>query len=168
MDDYGCLMLNLDYPLKQWIDFISRIINKNDIYDEDDYGICTHPHCTILHGLHDNESDVSKIHQLSKPYLLPINEIKAYTNKIDAFKNEEYDVLKFNVISKQLSNMNNLLKKNFEYTTDFPKYDAHCTICYLKPGTSDKYVRQLSKPYLLKPKSYEYSAPNDNRIIFTI
>jgi 2'-5' RNA ligase len=120
---------------------IHRKIDRNDIYDPPDgemkYGLEKEPHITLLFGL-----DPS----------VPLNDVTSVIDKhtfvrgklvnASLFKNEVYEVLKFDVDDeslKRFSKVNRDLTK-FPYKTDFPDYHPHCTIAYLKPGTGYKYV----------------------------
>ena len=90
--DYGCVMLTFDFPL---INKIHDIIDPDDIYgvkDEDTYGLETESHVTILYGLH---SDVSteKIKGLVEQ--ITFDKCKIYNPSL--FKNDEFDVLKYDV-----------------------------------------------------------------------
>jgi len=135
--DYGCVMLYLDFPeLKN----IHNIINKNDIYidpNDDSFGLETEPHVTLLYGLHDDVS-LDDIKNVIENYTF--DSCKIINTSL--FETEKYDVLKFDVKSSNLHEINKLLTK-FPYTTDYPDYHPHMTIAYLKPGTGKKYIDKI-------------------------
>lgn len=169
--DYDCLMVNFDIPW--WNKFTKGIIPEEYVYTEEEgFGIEDLPHITVLYGLH-NGTDVEKLQKL----LPGINTISCDITNISSFKNDKYDVLKFDIYSPSLYQCNDMITKNFEYTTDFPIYHPHMTIAYLKPGKAVEVLSKLSKPYTelvnikpnknLIPSKYSYSFSNGDKIWFT-
>jgi len=160
--EYGCVMVDLSVDKKEW-DNIQKMVDEDDIYfgteEDQGYGRELEPHVTALYGIHDDvlDEDVEKIiAKFTKP------EIKL--KKISAFKNEKFDVLKFDVESLDMHEMNDMLKK-LPYTTNYPDYHPHATICYLKNGTADKYVKKLSdiEPIIATPDIVVYSKPDGSK-----
>jgi len=163
--DYGCLMLKFKVEQEQWNRFINALIKPEDVYTEEEgYGIEYEPHVTILYGIHHDKFNLLDL----QPILQKLNTIKVSSKQIDAFQNDKFDVLKFNIDSPDLHAMNKKVCNSMEYTNDYPDYHPHATIAYLKPGTSSKYIRTLSKPYILEPMKYKYSAPDDSKIYFEV
>ena len=136
---YGCLMLHFSLPE---MEKIHSKIEEKDIYIEEDgsHGLEDEPHCTLLYGF--VEDDLSPEQILDDVEKFDIPE-KLELHDISLFKNEKYDVLKFDVndSNKKLSDINRFLKDNYEYETDYPEYHPHCTIAYLKSGSGEKYVK---------------------------
>lgn len=64
--------------------------------------------------------------------------------KLDLFRHRDQDVLKINVYSPDLDHDNAVLKQ-LPNTNNFPVYNPHVTVAYLKPGTGEKYLH-LSNP----------------------
>lgn len=156
--DYNCLMIQFKIP--NWIDLISSIVNYEDLEGE---GYSTEPHCTLLYGIHDYVT----IDDL-KPYLYPLSCYTVSINNISFFRNDKYDVVKLDVNGNTLHQTNKKLCANLPYSSDYPDYHPHATIAYTQPGTGEKYVRQLSKPYILKPYSFKYSYTSGRSDYFTI
>ncbi len=76
---------------------------------------------------------------------------------IDIFQNEEFDVVKFNVVlNDELKNINEALKE-LPYTSDYDEYLPHVTIAYVKKGTGKKYVK----------KDYTYTVKNVDKMIYS-
>jgi 2'-5' RNA ligase len=73
------------------------------------------------------------------------------------FENDEYDVLKFNVISNDLAKLNKLMKGNFEYTSNYPNYIPHLTIAYLKKGEGKKYIKNMETLEIENINNFIYS-----------
>jgi 2'-5' RNA ligase len=140
-NEYGCVLVHLDVDKKTWGDMLD-LIDKDDLYEPKDdptYGKETEPHVTALYGLHSDVSDddiKESVGNFEKP--------KIKIGGISAFKNENFDVLKFDVVSKDMSKMNEKLKE-FPYTNSYPDYHPHITIAYLKPNKSDEYIKKLGE-----------------------
>lgn len=148
----GCLMVYLDIDESNWLDFVNEFVNKNDIYDIEEYGIEKEPHVTVLYGLDDiNIDDLRKT--VERECLFPTIKITG----VSCFENEEFDVLKFSVEAPGLHNLNKVIRENFKYENRYNDYIPHITISYLKKGTAQKYLNQ---PFLegdVNPKNFIYS-----------
>lgn len=136
--EFGCLMLALEVDMVEW-EKLQGMIDKDDLYieeDNDDYGLENFIHITILYGLHDDIKDEDIEEDIND-----IKEPKIAFKSISSFDNPKYDVLKFDVESKDLTKLNKVFKK-YPFTSNFPGYHAHCTIAYLKPGKAGKYIKK--------------------------
>jgi hypothetical protein len=149
--EYGCLMLFLDVPI--WSK-ITSIIDKNDIYDKEGYGIENEPHTTILYGFHD-EVTAEDVFELYKAKM-PLKPIEIGIKGISVFKNPEFDVVKFDVDSEILKKANGIMKE-LPNTSKFPDYHAHITIAYVNKGEGDKYVKPFEKERMLKGNELVYT-----------
>lgn len=137
---YGCLMVFLDINKSQW-KLLQDNIDKSDLYepkDEVGYGLETEPHVTILYGLH-NDIDMDLFEEKIKE----IKNVDIKLGKVSSFNNEKFDVIKFDIISKDLHNLNKVFSE-FPNSNKFPEYKPHCTISYCNPGTSEKYIKKLN------------------------
>lgn len=152
----GCLMLFHNEPF--WNDITSQI-DKEDIYDKEGFGLETEPHCTVLYGFKDPDLNIQN--KLSKFLVnFPKKEVSVISNKINLFENEEFDVLKYEVdknLCKKLTKLNQILDENFEIKNDYPDYNPHVTIAYLKPGRGKKYTKNLKDTKHFKNLYYVYS-----------
>lgn len=155
--DYGCLMVNVDEM--GWDGFIKETVDDDDLYIEgDDYGVETDPHVTVLYGFHDNV-DMNKL----KEELIPLIELDITSDEISIFENEKYDVLKYDIKSDKLFDLNKIMTENFDYTTDFPDYHPHVTIAYLKSGKGKKYMSKLKEAKEFKAKTYKFTHANGKK-----
>jgi len=154
--EFGCVMLYFDFP---HLFKLQDNINPDDIYEEEGdrtYGLEDEPHCTLLYGLHERVTvedveycTVDSFKFNSQPYT---------AHNVSCFKNEKYDVLKFDVKGDILHEVNHMLTQELPYTTDFPKYHPHLTIAYLKPGLGEKYIKMFKElKYELKPEYIIFS-----------
>ena len=163
--EYGCVMVGLDLDGKEWKN-IQGMIDEDDIYHGDKesgtdggFGRELDPHVTVLFGVHANvpDEDVEKIiDKCKKP--------EVELQKISTFDNELFDVLKFDVNSPDLHELNELFKK-LPYTTEYPNYHPHATICYLKKGMGKKYKEKMKNidPIVVKPNEILYSKPDGTK-----
>ena len=137
--EYGCVMLFFKFPeMKK----IQDMIDPNDLYEEegdDSFGFDDEPHTTLLFGLH-KEVTTEEVENILDEFTY--DTVKAHNPSL--FKNEKYDVLKFDIDGDNLHETNKKLKE-FPHTSDFPNYRPHMTICYLKRGLGEKYVNKLKK-----------------------
>lgn len=157
--EYGCLMLYFDIP---WWEELIGLINKDDLYQEEGYGLEKEPHVTLLYGFHDNEIDFNEIDSFVNELIE--NPVNIELTSISSFKNEKYDVLKFDVKNEKLNEINKFLRDNFKYTSEFEDYNPHMTIAYLLPNLSDKYKDLIDLPISIKAKKVVYSRASQSEV----
>lgn len=150
--EYGALMLNVNVP--KWKE-ITDIIDKNDVYDKPTFGIEHKPHVTILYGFHE-EVTAKEIEDLLKEKHDPTEKIKLDLIGISHFETPNYDVVKFDVKSEKLNELNKLMKK-LPYTSNYPDYHPHLTISYVKKGTGKKYDEKFNENIELASNNIVYS-----------
>jgi len=157
--EYGCVMLMLDIDLTHWNNIIPQIKDE-DVYndEQDNYGIEQEPHITLLFGLVPSEISTTQINEIINEFNFP----NIYLEKIDAFKNDKYDVLKFNIDDKDgtLTQINKKLSE-FPNENEYPNYNPHVTIGYLKSGKASEYEGDIT-PVEVKPYNVTYSEPNQD------
>jgi GNAT superfamily N-acetyltransferase len=153
--EYGCLMLACEF--KQWEKCLS-LIPDNMVFDDEahNYGKTVDPHVTVLFGFHKDKTDLKKVRGLAKSLNKPI------TYKIvglSKFINPKFTVLKFDVESDELKELNSLFKDNFEYTNEHKDYHAHITISYIKKDKTDSLPEDVKfkAPYELQSSKFVYN-----------
>jgi 2'-5' RNA ligase len=160
---YGCAMIYFDAPE---IFKVQDAIDPKDLYEEEGdrtYGFEDEPHTTLLYGLHtdeiENDQDVMNV-----CVSIEVGPIKLHN--ISLFKNEKYEVLKFDAENENLHKINKALTDKFPFSTDFPDYHPHATVAYLKPGTGDEYVKSFKDIEVEAiPESIVYSKPDGEKVI---
>ena len=159
MYEYGCLMLQTNFP--NWSGFVGNI-NKDELYDPNNerYGIETEPHITILYGIHKEVDDDQVIAMFSD---IKKSDFDLEVNGLDCFYNKDYDVLKMNIKSEKLNELNNLAKK-LPHTSTYPDYKPHITVAYLTKGNGNNYVDLNFKMKINTIDKIVYSKTNGEKI----
>ncbi len=130
-----CVLLLTDFP--EFESFQNKI-SEEDLYIEDGkYGKENEPHITILYGLLSGEYKTQQIEEILNPYI----RIQYFLKGVSLFENPNnpYDVVKIDVSSDNLANINNALKE-LPYENDYPEYHPHMTLAYVKKGEGQKYI----------------------------
>jgi 2'-5' RNA ligase len=112
---------------------LSQGIPDDELADD---GKETDIHITVKYGIH--TEDAENIRKLIEGF----GEITATLGKTTTFPPNEkhnYDVLKIDVTSEDLNELNHLISDNLECTDTFPDYHPHVTVAYLQPGKGEKY-----------------------------
>ena len=134
-DQYNSTQVNLSNQ-SDIVKYATDNIDKNDIYKVgNEFGIEHESHITVLYGIHKSEK-LSKLKDICKE----LDPIKIKIGKVSFFSNDNFDVLKYDIVSPDLKKVNKLFREKLEYTSTFPYYIPHLTLSYLKPGTAKKYL----------------------------
>jgi len=156
---YSCLML--DCPsIYSYIKDIHDVIDPADVYDsEAGHSLEKETHITVKYGIH--TCDVSEV--FTKIKLIPVTyKIKG----LSLFQNDKFDVLKFDIESKDLHKLNKQVCDNLDTTDKFPTYSPHCTVGYLKCGTG-KYYTKIKSDVIGKTftsNRFIFSDKNSNKV----
>jgi 2'-5' RNA ligase len=162
----GCVMAYLD-NLKPEIEKLQSNIDADELYEEEgdrSFGLEDEPHVTVLYGIHSDEVEDDEVMELIEKmdWKQPIR-----IGKPSLFENEKYDVLKLGANADWLNAANKKLCDSLPYSSDFPDYNAHVTVAYLKPGMGKKVVERLGEfGTEISPNKMVYSLPNgDKKVI---
>ena len=167
---YGCLMLYADISKDDYINTVHEIVDLEDIYEdptgEEEYGYETEAHVTVLWGIHyDNvliDNIVKTFYNIKDSYELEIE-------GIGVFENDDYDVVKFDVIpNKRLLHLRDYCINTFENTQTFDDFHPHMTIAYVKKGLGKKYLKKFNKSFYVNFTKIVYSNPEYKKIYYNI
>lgn len=126
---YSSTQVNItDAEVVSKIKYVQRSIDPADVVE-----IETEPHVTVRYGLHTQE--VGEVRRVVEQFGL----IRLEIGRLSLFQNPDADVLKFEISSKSLDELNDRLRL-LEHTQTFKDYEPHLTVAYLKPGTGQKYL----------------------------
>lgn len=159
----GCVMAFLDDLMPEIKDIQSKI-TADEIYEEDEdrsYGLENEPHVTILYGIHsDKVSDDEVLKRVTGlDWKQPIR-----IGNLGLFENEKYDVLKLKAEAQWLNSANRKLCNTLPFSNDYPDYNAHITVAYLKPGTGKEVVERIGEINIKAvPNKMVYSLPNGDK-----
>ena len=157
---WSCLMLDMSFLSEEMAE-LHESICPCDVYDDEPgHGIELHPHCTVKYGIHPEYTPYDIYHGVD---LYPV---KVKIGKLSLFENDNYDVLKFNIISKDLCDINEQVSRVFNCTDSYHKYNPHITVAYIKPGTGKYYIdmdNDISGQLLIGNK-YIFSNPMSEKV----
>lgn len=161
----GCVMIELD--INNWSDICSYIEPNDVYYDENDptYGIQDNPHLTLFYGFH-KQVTIEEVSDIIEDYV-GSDPLKIEVSGIDIFENKDFDVVKLNVVKTDLLQKLNGALSKLPNSNEFPDYQPHITIAYVKNGTGRKYIKPDYKNNF-ESNSLCYSKPNGEKIYFEI
>lgn len=163
--DFGCLMYN--FTIENWVADVLSKIDEKDLYkpEEDSFGLEKDPHITALYGFEDDKVSLDKLYDFVKK----VKDVDVLIGDVSIFEGEAYDVLKFDINSDTLVDLNKVLTENFDYKTDFPNYHPHMTIGYFLKGEASKYFDVLKEiTFDIKKPLFCYSRVDYNKVYFEI
>ena len=125
---YSSTQVDLPKDVADEVMSFSKTLSNDDVYTDPtdaSYGRENNIHATVLYGIH--TCDPKAIKRL-------IKDVKPFTIKlgdISFFDSEDYKVMKIDVKSKELHDLNAELRDNVTYTSNYPDYHPHVTIAYM-------------------------------------
>lgn len=153
--DYGCVMANIDEDdSRKLIDFNYKTISEDILYiDENDnsFGREQHPHVTIKYGLVQSYTE-DQIRQL----LRQVTPFDIQVRGISIFENEKFDVVKFDVDGPELRKLNEIFS-SLPNHDEYPTYNPHMTIAYVKKGMGKRFVKTPGKFARIPVRTIVYS-----------
>ena len=94
------------------------------------YGRENELHITLLYGLHTEQPElVSELLKNESVFRVKLGAISIFTN------NSNFDVVKIDVLSDKLHELNEKLSYNLASTVLYDKYQPHITIAYIRKNT---------------------------------
>lgn len=128
--DYWSVQIPIDSSLNHkillWGD---RHIDDEVLFntpDDPGFGREDESHITILYGIHtSNVKTIKEILSKTKPFEVELD-------KISLFENKKFNVVKIDVLGKDLYRLNQKLKNELDYSDKYPEFKPHLTIAYVK------------------------------------
>lgn len=105
------------------------------------------PHVTIKYGLHTNDAeDVRAAVNGESPVAIQLGKCSVFevSDKDSQRGGAKFDVVKIEVESKALHQLNKRISEALPCTDTFPEYKPHITIAYVKPGLGKVYAEKLN------------------------
>jgi len=161
--DYSCLMLTLPPKLSEEVRGLSDKIAEDDLYhgeagEEDKYGREADPHITIKYGIHSKDpEDVKELLYDAGPATVTCGSTTLFEGD-----DKPYDVVKIDVTSPQLTELNRLMSDNLECTDTYPEYHPHITLAYVKKGKGRKYTNADLEDYEAQSADLDFSDGDGN------
>jgi len=124
--EYNCLMLPV--TIKNWENWYKLIPTEWLYKPNDGYGLENNPHITICYGIHQHITP-----ELLEEYLPSVSVLDdIQISGLSVFRTSpDFDVLKMDIQSEKIHQLNGLVKKYFPVTPSYPDYQPHITIAYL-------------------------------------
>jgi hypothetical protein len=119
-------------------------------------------HVTALYGLH------TKTAEPVKPILAGFEPFHLTLGKISKFPKDDFDVIKIEVTSSELTKINKNLKE-LDHTTNYNTFNPHCTIAYVKKDSCNDLIG--SKHFagkVIPVKSFKFSSSNGDKTIINL
>ena len=120
-------MLDLTGELEKKILDYGSYISDSDLYDGgvgSSFGREDDSHITLLYGIHSDSSDgVKEILEGASPFIITLGDISY-------FESDDYDVMKIDVTSDELMELNEKMQ-TIDHDSTYPEYKPHVTIAYV-------------------------------------
>ncbi len=137
--DFSSTQVNLSQTdAAKIIKFGNALIKDEDLADTIDWSPREeNPHITVKYGLHSEKpGEVQKLLGDVKPFEVTLGK----TSIFPASEGNDYDVVKIDVNSPELHQVNKLISDNVKVTDTHPTYQPHITLAYVKAGKGKDYV----------------------------
>jgi 2'-5' RNA ligase len=134
--DYSSTQVNLP---PEYSDAFQKATSKIPDSVLADKGRETEPHVTVLYGLHgEDPAEVQKLLEAEGPITAKVS---GSTSIFPASKEHpDYDVVKLAINSPDLTRLNKTISEALPNTNDYPEYQPHVTLAYVKAGEGKKYA----------------------------
>lgn len=99
------------------------------------------PHVTVKYGLH--TGDPEAVRSVASGF----GQVTITLGAASCFCSDEYDVLKLDVVSDRLRELNALLSERLEVTDTYPTYIPHATIAYVTKGAGEKLAWMIGERF---------------------
>lgn len=157
---YSCVMALAPERLAQKVKRFAMSIPDHYIFMDRDgeHGREKEPHVTVKYGLLSGNPDVVKKKITSRPFMI-------YLGDITTFVNDDFVVLKIDIISDELRELNKQVSR-IPNEDSYPVYHPHMTIAYLNRNSLssyDKYYGDFFSGESWLCDSLVMTTPNEER-----
>lgn len=138
----GCLMLSVPM-MKQIVERmhndLERILIGHGYKRDVDFEFDKYVHITVAFGIN-IQTDINLIKEIIKnrPSYFQITELSL-------FENDNFDIIKFDVMSSDLRILNHIIKSKMEVKSSFNEYRPHLTVAYVPKGMGIELITRLNK-----------------------
>lgn len=152
----GKAFLMVEYQLTEAFLELQRQIDPKDLFVSQKGfppGLETEPHVTVAPCLRNNVKPDNL-----KKYLQPLEKYKLEAIQLNVFENEDFDVLHFVVESEALRLAYDRFAENYKVGGNYPDYNPHITVAYLKKGKGRAYTNlKFAMPLKMEPVGFAFS-----------
>lgn len=138
----GCLMLStpmMEEIVNRMHDDLERILISHGYRRDEDFEFDKYIHITIAFGINVN-TDINLIKEIvrNRPSYFQLTELSL-------FENDNFDIIKFDVMSSDLRILNHIIKSKMEVKSSFNEYHPHLTVAYVPKGMGVELIARLNK-----------------------
>ena len=138
----GCLMLSppmMKQVVERMHDDLERILLSHGYKRDEDFEFDKYVHITVAFGININ-TDINLIKEIvrNRPSYFQITELSL-------FENENFDIIKFDVMSSDLRILNHIIKSKMEVKSTFNEYHPLLTVAYVPKGMDRELIARLNK-----------------------
>nr|DAT68082.1 MAG TPA: 2'-5' RNA ligase [Caudoviricetes sp.] len=138
----GCLMLStpmMEQVVSRMHDDLERILLGHGYRRDEDFEFDKYTHITVAFGINVG-TDINLIKEIIKnrPSYFQITELSL-------FENDNFDIIKFDVMSSDLRILNHIIKSKMEVKSSYNEYHPHLTVAYVPKGMGMELIARLNK-----------------------
>lgn len=138
----GCLMLStpmMEEIVNRMHDDLERILLDHGYKRDEDFEFDKYIHITVAFGININ-TDINLIKEIvrNRPSYFQITELSL-------FENDNFDIIKFDIMSSDLRILNHIIKSKMEVKSTFYNYHPHLTVAYVPKGMGRELISRLNK-----------------------
>lgn len=138
----GCVMLSvpmMEQVVSRMYDNLERILISHGYRRDEDFEFDKYIHITVAFGIN-IQTDINLIKEMvgNRPSYFQLTELSL-------FENDNFDIIKFDVMSSDLRILNHIIKSKMEVKSTFYNYHPHLTVAYVPKGMGRELIERLNK-----------------------
>ena len=129
----------MEQVVERMHDDLERILISHRYKRDEDFEFDKYTHITVAFGINIH-TDINLIKEIvrNRPSYFQITELSL-------FENDNFDIIKFDVMSSDLRILNHIIKSKMEVKTTFNEYHLHLTVAYVPKGMGRELITRLNK-----------------------